>query len=416
MLLARFFKDRTASVVPMLAVAIIPLLGAAGAAVDYGRAARVRSSVQSALDSTALMIAKEVQAAPAGTNWSAKAGTYFNALLNSPNLGTIPVSAVLSNLGAGSFKLSLSASTSVPTMIVGVLNLNNPNAPLPVNASSEVVWGIKKLELALVLDNTGSMASSSKMTELKKAAKNLLSTLEHSAKTPGDIKVAVIPFDTTVRIDPALKAQSWFDWSTMDCNGSQNGTGCGGHPQDYWTGCVMDRTQQHDVQDTPPNSNNSATLYPAVKCGSLAQALPLTSDWTKLASKIEEMTPAGNTNTTIGLVWGWHALTTGIPYAEAAAPANDLDKAIVVLTDGQNTKNRWTTSTSSIDSRTETVCNNIKAANIKIYTVRVVDGNATLLKNCATNHGMYYDVQDAAQLNSAFGEIAQNLATLRIAR
>ena len=41
---------------------------------------------------------------------------------------------------------------------------------LNINVSSEVLWGMKKLELALALDNTGSMASSSKMTELKKAA------------------------------------------------------------------------------------------------------------------------------------------------------------------------------------------------------------------------------------------------------
>jgi hypothetical protein len=38
----------------------------------------------------------------------------------------------------------------------------------------------------------------------------------------------------------------------------------------------------------------------------------------------------------------------------------------------------------------------------------------TLLKGCATKPEMYYDVQQAVQLNSVFSSIAQNLANLRI--
>ena len=45
---------------------------------------------------------------------------------------------------------------------------------------------------------------------------------------------------------------------------------------------------------------------------------------------------------------------------------------------------------------------NVKAANIKLYTVRVIDGNATLLQDCATKPDMYYDVQNATQLNGVF--------------
>jgi len=48
--------------------------------------------------------------------------------------------------------------------------------------------------------------------------------------------------------------------------------------------------------------------------------------------------------------------------------------------------------------------------------VRVVNGNASLLQGCATKPSMYYDVQEASQLNAAFGSIAQNLANLRLAK
>ena len=95
------------------------------------------------------------------------------------------------------------------------------------------------------------------------------------------------------------------------------------------------------------------------------------------------MTPAGNTNVTIGLSWGFQLLSPNEPF-NAPAPAPDLDKVIVLMTDGENTQNRWTSSSSSIDARTQKACDNVKAANIKLYTVRVINGDVTLLKGCAT--------------------------------
>ena len=143
--------------------------------------------------------------------------------------------------------------------------------------------------------------------------------------------------------------------------------------------------------------------------------MPLTTDWTALHNKVNAMTPTGNTNVTIGMAWAWQTLSPVAPM-NAPEPAIDLDKVIVLLTDGENTQNRFTSSTSSIDSRTEKVCTNAKAANIKVYTVRVIDGNATLLRGCATKPDMYYDVDEAAELNCVFASIAQNLANLRIAK
>ena len=108
--------------------------------------------------------------------------------------------------------------------------------------------------------------------------------------------------------------------------------------------------------------------------------------------------------------------------SEAAAPATDLDKVLIILTDGTNTEswknsnNTTVTVSTAIDDRTKLACDNVKAANIKIYAIRVIDGNADLLQQCATNPSMYYDVQDASQLNTVFSAIAQNLANLRLAK
>ena len=143
--------------------------------------------------------------------------------------------------------------------------------------------------------------------------------------------------------------------------------------------------------------------------------MPLSTNWTALNAKIDAMTPNGNTNVTIGMQMAWQTLTPAAPF-DAPATSPDLDKVIILLTDGQNTQNRWNSNTGSIDTRTQKVCENAKTANIKVYTVRVIDGNATLIRTCATKPDMYFNVQQASQLNSVFASIAQNLANLRIAK
>jgi Flp pilus assembly protein TadG len=44
MLLTRFWKNRQGSVAPLLGIAIIPLMGAVGAAVDYTRASAAHAA------------------------------------------------------------------------------------------------------------------------------------------------------------------------------------------------------------------------------------------------------------------------------------------------------------------------------------------------------------------------------------
>ena len=148
----------------------------------------------------------------------------------------------------------------MPSTFSKVLGQDNIN----IDTSTQIVWGMKKLELALALDNTGSMASSNKMTELKKAAKTLLTTLKNAAKNPGDVKVAIIPFDTTVRIDTSYNINLWYDIvSALDCNGPSAGLGCTtANWKDAWTGCVRDRTYPYDVQDTAPNPDSTGDAIP----------------------------------------------------------------------------------------------------------------------------------------------------------
>ena len=377
----------------MMALAALPLFGFVGAAVDYSRAASARSAMQAALDASALMLSKDAQTLTTA-NLAQKASDDFKAMFSRPEAYDIQVSSQFSQPAQGNFTLKLSASAKVDTMFSKLLG----QSTISLSASSEVLWGIKRLNLALVLDNTGSMASSAKMTNLKTAAHNLLTTLQDAAKTPGDVKVAIVPFATDVNAGTGNVNATWIDWTDWDAaNGSCSNnnystkSSCQSHnktwtpqPHSAWNGCVNDRDQNNDVSNTPTVAGSPATLFRAHQAANCPTAMmPLSSDWTALNAKIDQMTPTGNTNVTIGLAWGFQLISAVEPF-NAPAPAPDLDKVIIILTDGENTQNRWSSTASVIDARTSKACDNIKAANIKLYTVRVIDGDVTLLKGCAS--------------------------------
>jgi Mg-chelatase subunit ChlD len=423
-MLRRFLANTHGGAAPFLALSLIPLMGVTGAAIDYSRANATKAAMQAALDSTGLILSKNANA-QSGAAIASQASSIFLAQFNRPDAQNVTVTSTFEAPAQGSFSLKLIAHATVRTHFTALLGTSE----LSVSATSEILWGIKRLNLALALDNTGSMASNGKMAALKQAAHNLLDTLQQAARQPEDIKVSIIPFATDVNVNNANKNASWIDWEQWDdangtCSNSYyktksscNSAGKTWTPASHstWNGCVWDRDQNYDVQNAAPTSAQASKFraHQATNCP--AAMVPLSADWTALHAKVDSMTPTGNTNVTIGLAWAWQTLSPVNPM-NAPAPAPDLDKVIILLTDGENTQNRFTSSTSSIDSRTEKVCTNAKADNVKIYTVRVIDGNAALLRGCATKPSMYFDVDRASDLNTVFSSIAQNLANLRIAK
>jgi Flp pilus assembly protein TadG len=430
--LIRFLHDRAAGVAPLLGICALPLVGAMGAAIDYSRAASVRTSMQMALDSAALMLSKDAQGLDS-TTLSNKATAYFNALFHRSEVTNVQISQEFGSPQLGSFSLKITGTTTMPTIFWRVIGTDH----VDISATGEVLWGMKKLNLALALDNTGSMSQNNKMTELKKAAHTLLTTLQNAAQTPGDVMVSIIPFATDVNVGTGNVGAAWLNWSGDETHGSWNEnngscsksisspkhlskcTSAGGvwtpASHNTWNGCVMDRDQNNDILATTTGSSASTKYYTHQATACPTPMMPLSDDWTALNSKVDAMTPTGNTNVTIGIQLAWQSLSPVAPFS-APAPEPDLDKVIIALTDGTNTQNRWSSTQSVIDDRTSKVCTNAKADNIKIYTIRVIDGNQSLLQGCATNPGMYYEVSQASQLNGVFTAIAQNLANLRIAK
>ncbi len=437
--LHRFLPAQRGNVGIIFALAMIPVIGGMGAAIDYSMANAYRTDMQKALDSTALALTRLMPTNQG--NLDTKGLQYFNASMGPHSKLTGLQLTITPDTGI----LRLAAKGYYEPSVAGVLGITN----FEVGARSEAKWGIGKVEVALALDNTGSMASSGKLTQLKAAAHNLLDVLEAAAKNPGDAKVSIVPFGVHVRVDASAYMNSnllRWDSEVGECSRSQYLTksGCQSNGGSWtsattsnWAGCIADRDKDtnlnYDVNDTAPSSSTNNTKFPrTVGCGSLATVMPLNYSWgtssstdpNTLHGKINSMQAVGNTNVTIGLVWAWHLLSPTAMFTEGVAYGTaNLQKFIILLTDGDNTESRFSSSQSTINARTTATCNNIKAlknANgdpyIKIYTIRVINGNADLLRNCATETSMYYDVQNADQLSGVFSAIGSEIANLHLAK
>src|SRR5688572_5472236 len=206
---ARFAGDARGNVAITFGIATLPLIGAVGAAVDYSHANSVKAAMQSALDSTALMLARD---APAMTdpNLDSKARAYFTAMFTRPEASDVVVNATYSS-SAGS-QVVVTGSAKVPTTIMAIAGYTT----MTINGSSTAKWGSERLRVALALDNTGSMADHGKMTALKNATKSLLTQLQSAATVNGDVHVSIIPFSEDVNVGSSNYNATWLDWDEWE--------------------------------------------------------------------------------------------------------------------------------------------------------------------------------------------------------
>ena len=551
-----FRKADQGNIAVTFAIALVPILSFIGAAIDYTRANSARSSMQAALDSTALMLSKDLsQGLITAADISAKAQSYFTALYTNADAKSVAVNATYTSSSSLGSTIEVNGSGSVTTDFMKVAGFPTLN----FNTSSTAAWGNVRMRVAMALDNTGSMAADGKMPALKTAAKSLVDQLSALAKTPGDVYISVVPFSKDVNVGSYLYTQNWIDWtdweaeapdldssskkpsnwnrygpgstcpwtmqndgftcltgpastnatstipssgpnagmicpgpdasqnrygyayhflingcytsaatttytnvstgssascsgfaSSCTCTGNGNGKVCKqltyNHvwtPNNHntWTGCFTDRSQPYDTQNTVPTSG--ANLFPAEQyyenfesyCASgnspqLQQIATLSYNWNTIKSSIDAMEPTGGTNQPIGLAVAWQTLSTSAPvYAPAMDPNYTYKSAIVLLSDGLNTENRWpsygngsTQFGTQIDDRQKILCDNIKATGITIYTIQLntsssnPDPTSTVLQYCASGADNFYLVTSSSQTVAAFNSIGTSLSKLRVAR
>jgi Flp pilus assembly protein TadG len=445
----------------IFSLAALPLIGFIGASIDYSRASSARTAFQNAQDATALMLAKEAST-DSSTQLQANATKYFNALFGETGVSGVSVTASYSTDGGS--KVIVSGSGGVPTTFMKVLGYRN----IGIGGSSTAAWGSTRLRVALVLDNTGSMADSGKLAALKTATQNMLTQLQSAAGTNGDVYVSIVPFVKDVNVGAGNYNSDWIYWGTaqQDPSHSDNTSweanngdcstvslpfpspraGCLANsgtwtPKSHstWNGCVMDRgfptspsnlsgnsgpdtTNNYDTNVGSPDVTKPASLYAAEQYGSCPSAavMGLNYDWSAMSTLVNNMTANGNTNQAIGLQLGWMSLVGGGPFtAPTVDPNYNYEQIIILLTDGLNTQNRWYTNQASIDTRQQLTCNNIKASGITLYTIQVNTGRdptSTLLQNCASSSDKFFLLTSANQIVSTFQAIGTNLTQLRVAR
>ncbi|HTC96603.1 MAG TPA: pilus assembly protein [Bradyrhizobium sp.] len=443
-LLRRFAGATDGNVAIIFGIVVVPLITFIGAAVDYSRANMARTSMQAALDSAALMVSKDLSAGTITTaQVSAKAQAYFTALYTNKEASGITITSNYT-VGSGTTgsTVQINASGSIATDFMKVVGFPN----MGFSASSTATWGTQLLRVALVLDNTGSMADDNKIGALQSAAKNLVTQLSGLAKNSGDVYISVVPFEVDVNVGTSNSGASWLRWDMYDstvgnayCSGALSEptmAQCKGHGYTWshtpstnkskWNGCVTDRDQSNDVSSTAPSSQS--TEFPADQDASCpaATVLPLTYNWTNINNTINQMSPLGGTNQTIGLQWGWLSLLQQSPLN---APAEDSTKQyqhiIILFTDGLNTLNRWSGTGQNgtgaqVDARMKMLCSNIKATGVTIFTVQIdtsgTDGVSPVLPACATDASHFFMLTSASQIASAFQQIGVEITKLRVAR
>jgi len=461
-------RHRRGNVAAILALSLIPLCGVVGMAIDFNTHRNVENHAQEALDMAALAAMKLYVADTTVTDavLLAEARAFFEDEISDLGFGTLQDVTIESrNAGTTTFAVT----GSVPTTTSRVLGKAN----LPINVKSSVSFGIaRELEMALVLDLSGSMSSTMGTTTRVAALRDAAAVLVDDLIDPTSdrIQMSIVPFSSNVKIDTDYNPSSWLDveaerdeyrggrcdvdpeWAenncpevsyecgvdglsrtctSPDCSGvdgaADHQTCTGGYYERLtWHGCVMSRPDP----DYKSDDSLSYTASPipgyvtpfAEACAD--EIVELTNNDTALSRAISNLNPGGATYIPTGLIWGLRTLSDHHPLNEGADISTFTSagntKALILMSDGKNTVSVYSngmhdgSSQADADALTLEICTLIKGEGIEIHTIAfgVSDlATKTMLESCATSTANYYDADDADELLAAFEAIRDQFYT-----
>jgi len=269
-LAARLRADERGAIAVQFALLLIPIAILTFGLIDLSRASVQKRQLQDALDAATLMVARST----ATTN--ADLDAIGDAALATEMAG-LGVSLTSANstfaLGDNNTVVGTIQNVTIKPIISNLWSSGDAN----VSTSATVMRSVNKLEVALVLDNTGSMASTlgsgtRKIDALIDASKSLVDVLASAAARASEtdaVKISVVPFSMTVNIGSTYQGQtSWLA-------GKMPSTGYGADVfatnQDRftllsnlgltWAGCVESRPAPYDVTDDAPNASVPASMF-----------------------------------------------------------------------------------------------------------------------------------------------------------
>lgn len=335
--LARFRRDEDGAIVLFTLFALFMMLIAGGVAMDIMRQEMMRARIQNTLDSAALAGA----GAPYGTSakaivedYMAKAGMadYLNAIDDD---GEGDDDDVVQTQNASS--VSASAHSTVDTYLMHLSGVKK----LGASAASKAERRVPKLEVAMVLDVSGSMGNPSysdgdedtdprdlpsKLDNLQIAGKKFVTTILDSAD-PGNAVISIVPFSWDVSpgksIMGALNVDERHDYSTcLEFKAS-----------DYNSTAIDPDVEQTQLIYTSEYDNGFDRLNTEFRTcynESSAEILAYSVSETALHNKIDALVDAGNTSGDVGMKWGAALLDPKFQSVKTALNGITVDGAKLV--------------------------------------------------------------------------------------
>jgi Flp pilus assembly protein TadG len=265
--LSRARADQRGAVAVQFALLLLPIAILTFGLIDLSRVSVQKRQLQDAVDAATLMAARSTATTNDGLD------TIGDSVLVTEMTGLgVPITDTDATFVAGANNTVVGTVNVVIQPIIANLWSSGNST---VTVTSTVMRSVNKLEVALVLDNTGSMDSYlgavKKITALKTAAQSLVDVLAAAAgrATETDaVKVAVVPFSMTVNVGPENQAESWLQTKLPT---AEYGADVFATPQDRfallktmglkWSGCVESRPDPYDINDDAPDIDDKASLF-----------------------------------------------------------------------------------------------------------------------------------------------------------
>lgn len=416
--LRQLVDDTRGATAIMFGLTLVMLMMAIGVAFDSARLFNVSEKVRGALDASALAAAKLLDVDTASdSDVRDKAAAYFDTYRS--RIGQM--SATLSNFSLTTNRtdgtVTASVNVNYETAFGRLISISNVN----FSPSATVLFKAKKIELALVLDVTGSMGDDGKIGALKTAARDLLDILNGSNPEPGAVKVGIVPYAGSVNVG------SYYAATTNLLAGADT--------------CVVERgSMPGAVGDDPPGpgrwagtssyADNDRYGCPAAAIQPILD-LSLPANKTSLETQIDALNPDGWTAGHIGAAWGWYMVSHNWqsvwpPQSQPRSPSPSVLKAVLLMTDGMfntayfggNMNGSDPTVPHSSGDQTLQLCQNMRDAGILVFTVAFDAPTEAedLLRTCAGSVSNAFTASSPAELSAMFRSIGERLSMLRLAK
>lgn len=222
-MLRKFLQDRRGNYAVMGAVASIPLVGAMALAVDFSEYTRQKQSLLNSLDATGVAAARQFMTGATEAATKTYAESFFRANIGPAREYETTLKTTVPTVANPLDYVEVTATIKYKPMIYPRFRalLGKPGGDTIEFSATSRVKVQNTLEVALVLDNSGSMtyygsgSSKDRMTVLKEASAQLVTTLGARAamikRVPEPVRFGLVPFSASVNVGTAYASASWMD-------------------------------------------------------------------------------------------------------------------------------------------------------------------------------------------------------------